>query len=80
MTVVLDGVPIALPRDRVCEAIRVLGIDPDLVLGLRMEPRSIEVDTCALDADGHKYVTDGQIALRTIRVRIDPRIDLTKHP
>lgn len=71
MTLVVEGVPTEISRDRICELISGLGLDPVLVQSLRMEPKTVAVVVCSLDEQGHRYLrADGALATYTLALKI----------
>lgn len=69
----IPGVPDSIPRARVIELVRSLGLDPRELASLELKGRCIEAVIYALDDEGHRYFVDtptGPVATHHISIPI----------
>lgn len=69
MTVTVEGVPTQISREKICEFIEALGLDPAMVIRLQVELRVIHVEVYAT-LDGKRFLDGNERARHSIAIEI----------
>ena len=65
--------PDYITRAQVCEAIRALSLDPDVVMAIAVDSNQVTVTTLAHDADGDLINDGDMLAVTTFGIPTDMR-------
>jgi hypothetical protein len=68
----VTGFPTEIPRTRLAEACRALGVDPELVAEIHLSPIEAEFTIYVHDRKGRKLVHGDDVLKATITVPIGP--------